>query len=61
MNKTEMGRFIVQVLYNLDNLPPADHFHVKRIVRDPKPAVAHTYGLAIDANKVRLAENERYS
>lgn len=33
MNKTDMARVIVQALYNLKQLPPANNIHVKRMVR----------------------------
>jgi len=60
MTKLGMARFIVQVLYNLDNAPPEDHFHVKKIARVKKADVADLYNLAIEANVKRIIQNRKY-
>ena len=43
VTKLDMARVIVQALYNLDTLPPADNIHVKRLQRRPRVSLETGY------------------
>lgn len=56
MTKIEMSRRIVKQLYRMDDLPPADHFKVKRQARAPKAVVEHLFELAVAAEKAAASD-----
>jgi hypothetical protein len=46
LTKNDMARVIVQALYNLKSLPPADHFSVLRTAKRKKETLVDHYNLA---------------
>lgn len=47
MTKNAMARVIVQALYRLDTLPPADHHEVVREAKATVPVVTYRHKLAV--------------
>jgi len=47
LTKNDMSRVIVQALFRMDKLPPADHFQVERIAKRKKDALISLHRFAV--------------
>ena len=55
LTKNDMARVITQALLNMDELPDADHYWVKKEERPAKQHVAYRYTLAYKILTDRVA------